>query len=158
MAIEIRMADEFDLAALMALVNGAFQVESYFITGERLTKERTREYFERGKFLLAEEDGALKGCVYVELHGDRSYLGLLSVDPGVQKTGLGRRLVAAAEEFAREMGSHQMDLTVVNLRTELPPFYRRLGYAEEGTQPIHEHMISRVTQSCHFIRMSKRLG
>jgi len=44
--------------------------------------------------------------------------------------------MAAAEEFAREMGSHHMDLTVVNLRTELPPFYRKLGYVEDGTAPI----------------------
>ncbi len=71
-------------------------------------------------------------------NGERSYLGLLSVDPARQKIGLGRRLVAAAEEFAREMGSHHMDLTVVNLRTELPPFYRKLGYVENGTEPIRD--------------------
>jgi len=77
-------------------------------------------------------DGALAAGVYVEMRGDRSYLGLLSVDPGKQKTGLGRRMVAAAEEFAREMGSHAMDMTVVNLRTELPPFYEKLGLEKLG--------------------------
>jgi GNAT superfamily N-acetyltransferase len=108
--------------------------------------------------LLAEEDGVLTGVVYVELRGERSYLGLLSVNPELQKTGLGRRLMAAAEEFAREMGSHHMDLTVVNLRTELPPFYRKLGYTENGTAPIRPEMVPRVTQPCHFIRMTKPLG
>jgi hypothetical protein len=29
-----------------------------------------------------------------------------------------------------------MDLRVVNLRVELPPFYRRLGYAETGIAPF----------------------
>jgi predicted N-acetyltransferase YhbS len=156
--MEIRFADGSDAPALMVLVNHAFKVEAFFITGERLDAARTRECFERGRFLIAEENGVLAGCVYVELHGDRSYLGLLSVNPHAQKAGLGRKLTAAAEEFAREMGSHHMDLTVVNLRTELPPFYRKLGYVENGTEPIREHMVPRVTQPCHFIKMTKPLG
>jgi len=142
----------------MQLVNRAFAVESFFITGERLTPERTREYTQTGRFLIAEEAGSLLGCVYVELHGKRAYLGLLSVDPSRQKTGLGRQLVAAAEEFAREMDAHHMDLTVVNLRTELPPFYQKLGYRIVGIEPIRPEMVPRVTQPCHFIRMSKPLG
>jgi hypothetical protein len=50
-----------------------------------------------------------------------------------------------------------MDLTVVNLRTELPLFYEKLGYRSVGTQPIHEDLASRVSQACHLIRMSKAL-
>jgi len=86
---------------------------------------------------LPKKTAVLTGVVYVELRGERSYLGLLSVNPELQKTGLGRRLMAAAEEFAREMGSHHMDLTVVNLRTELPPFYRkpRLRGERHGADP-----------------------
>ncbi len=153
-----RFADESDLDALRDLINHAFAVEAFFIRGDRLSPQRLREHMQVGRFLLAEEDGHLLGCVYVELHGDHAYLGLLSVDPARQKTGLGRRLVAAAEEFAREMGARRMDLTVVNLRTELAPWYQKLGYALAGTEPIREEMIPRVTQPCHFVRMSKPLG
>ncbi len=156
--MNIRFAEESDLPALMALINKAFIVETFFIKGDRLDDRRTREYFEKGRFLLAEENGNLAGVVYVELRGDRSYLGLLSVDPSLQKSGLGRRLTAAAEEFAREMGSHHMDLTVVSLRTELPPFYRKLGYTDDGTEAIREDMIPRLLQPCHFIKMTKPLG
>jgi GNAT superfamily N-acetyltransferase len=156
--MEMRFADESDLPALTDLINNAFKVEAFFIARDRLTLEEARVYFERGRFLLAEDGGALAGAVYVELRGDRSYFGLLSVDPDRQKSGLGRRLIAAAEEFAREMGSHHMDITVVNLRTELPPIYRRLGYVEDGTAPIRPEMVERVTQPCHFIKMTKPLG
>jgi predicted N-acetyltransferase YhbS len=156
--MEIRIAEEKDLDGLMRLINQAFAVERFFINGDRLTPLSIREYFGNGQFLLAEEDGALAAAVYVEMRGDRSYLGLLSVDPTRQKAGLGRRMVAAAEEFAREMGSHAMDMTVVNLRLELPPYYEKLGYAVVGTAPIREEMVPRVTQACHFIRMSKTLG
>jgi len=156
--MDFRFAIESDLPALTALINAAFKVEAFFIERDRLMPDEAQAYFAKGRFLLAEENNALAGVVYVELRGDRSYLGLLSVDPTLQKSGLGRRLMAAAEEFAREMGSHCMDLTVVNLRTELLPFYRKLGYTEIGTAPIHEHMQSRVTQPCHFVRMAKPLG
>jgi predicted N-acetyltransferase YhbS len=156
--MEIRFAEESDFAGIMDLVNRAFRVEGFFIDGERLSRDRLRGHFDNGRFLLAEENGAIAGCVYVELHTDHAYLGLLSVEPSFQKAGLGRRLAAAAEEFAREMGAHRMDLTVVNLRTELPPIYEKLGYTVVGAEPIHRHMEARVTQPCHFIRMSKPLG
>ncbi|HEY1808366.1 MAG TPA: GNAT family N-acetyltransferase [Acidobacteriaceae bacterium] len=156
--MEFRFALESDLPAITSLVNRAFEVESFFKTDDRLNSERTAEYFRQGRFLLAEDRGALIGCVYVELRGDRGYLGLLSVAPSAQKTGLGRRLTAAAEEFAREVGAHAMDLAVVNLRTELLPIYEKLGYAVSGEDPIPEEMARRVSQPCHFIRMSKPLG
>lgn len=156
--MEYRFAEESDLPAVTALINDAFQIERFFKLDDRLSAERAEEYFREGRFLLAEEAGALAGCVYVELRGDRGYLGMLSVDPARQKAGLGRRLVAAAEEFAREMGARRMDLTVVSLRTELPPIYERFGYSVIGTEAIPDDMALHVSQPCHFIRMSRALG
>jgi len=80
---------------------------------------------------------------------------MLSVDPQRQGSGLGKLLVGAAEDYTRNRGCGAMDNTVVNLRTELPPFYRKLGYEETGTAPLHEGM--NVTQPAHLIRMSKPL-
>ena len=48
--------------------------------------------------LLAHRDGTLIGCVQVARAGDDlAYLGMLSVEPTLQASGLGRRLLAAAE-------------------------------------------------------------
>jgi N-acetylglutamate synthase-like GNAT family acetyltransferase len=156
--MEFRFADESDTPNLLALINQAFSVEAFFHIGTRLDPDRIQPHMRNGRFLVAESGGKLVGCVYVELHAEQAYLGLLSVDPAQQKTGLGRRLVAAVEEFAREMGAHRMDLTVVNLRTELPPYYSTLGYAIVGEEPIPEQMRARVNQPCYFLRMSKALG
>lgn len=158
MSMEFRFAEESDLAALTTLINSAFQVEHFFKLDDRIRLESARDYFRRGRFLVAQDEGSLAGCVYVELRGDRAYLGLLSVDPARQNNGLGRRLVAAAEEFAREMGAHHMDLTVINLRTELPPIYEKLGYTVTGSEPLPADIARKVNQPCHFIRMSKPLG
>ena len=63
---------------------------------------------------------------------------MLSVDPQRQGGGYGRALMAAAEEYCRRNGARLADLRIVNLREELPPFYRRLGYIESGTEPFSE--------------------
>jgi hypothetical protein len=54
----------------------------------------------------------------------------------------------------RTAGCRAVDIRVVNLRTELPPIYRRLGYLETGIQPFED---PRASQPCHFILMSKPL-
>ena len=155
--MNIRMATEADFDRLLRLINTAFDVERFFKDEDRLDNAKLKEYFKKGDFLVIEEDGQLAAAVYVERNGDRSYLGLLSVDPNLQKQGLGRRLTAAAEEFAREMGARFMDLTVVNLRTELPQIYEKLGYCVTGTAPFPPDQMP-VTQPCHFICMTKELG
>lgn len=155
---DLRFATESDLPALTGLINRAFAVEKFFKKNDRLNPETTREYFHRGRFLISGQQDQINACVFVELKGDRAYLGLLSVDPAHQKTGLGTRLVSAAEEYARELGAHHMDLTIVNVREELPGYYQRLGYTISGTQPIPPEMIGPVTMPCHFVQMTKPLG
>jgi len=155
--MNIRMATEADFAPLLRLINAAFDVERFFKDEDRLDTAELQSYFSKGNFLVMEENGELAAAVYVERKSDRAYLGLLSVDPARQKRGLGRRLTAAAEEFAREMGARFMDLTVVNLRAELLTIYEKLGYRVTGTAPFPADQIP-VTKPCHFICMTKTLG
>ena len=78
------------------------------------------------------DTAGLAGCVYVELRGERGYFGLLAVEPSRQRRGLGGRLAQEAEEYARAAGCLVMDIMTVNVRTELPPIYRKMGYVETG--------------------------
>jgi N-acetylglutamate synthase-like GNAT family acetyltransferase len=150
----LRQATETDVDTLVALINRAYEVEKFFVAGDRISPAQVSEYLSRGVFLIGEENGAPGACVYVELSGDRGYFGLLAVHPDRQGGGWGRAMVEAAEQHARQAGCVAMDITVVNLRTELPPFYHRLGYTETGTAPFQDQ---RATQPCHFILMSKPL-
>jgi GNAT superfamily N-acetyltransferase len=151
----LRIADAADAQAITSLINAAFQVERFFLDSDRIDIQEVRTRLGTGKFILAEANGALTGCVYVEPGGDRAYLGLLSVDPALQRSGIGKRLVDAAEDHCRAAGCHFMDLRIVNVRSELPPFYRKLGYTENGTAPFPEN--ARPKLPCHFLIMSKRL-
>jgi len=88
--IPIRIAAADDIARLTAVINAAFRKsEGFFVDGPRISEAEVAEHLDKGQFLLAETGDKLHGCVYVELRGERSYLGLLSVDPECQQSGLG---------------------------------------------------------------------
>jgi GNAT superfamily N-acetyltransferase len=151
----IRLAQNADVEPLAHLINSAFRVEQHFIQGDRINSDGVRAYMEKGEFLLAEDSASLAGCVYVELRGDRGYLGLLGVEPARQGTGLGRKLMDAAENYFRAAGCSAIDLRIVSARTTLPAFYRHLGYIETGSAPLAPDVPVKVP--CHYILMSKSL-
>ncbi len=93
----------------------------------------------------------LGAAVYVERRG---YLGMLSVLPGLQKHGLGTRLVRIAEALCESAGCDTMSLRIVNLREELGRWYRSLGYREVGTTPYTRRPVKRP---CHFVEMRRAL-
>jgi GNAT superfamily N-acetyltransferase len=155
--IQIRWAVARDVPAIVRVINMAFRAaESFFVEGDRISTEILQPMLDKANFLLAEDATGLAACVYVELHGERAYLGLLAVDPARQHRGLGRRLIDEAENYARASGCRAMDIRIVNLRAELPPFYRRLGYVETGTEPFPAEIRSKLP--CHFMLMSKPLA
>lgn len=85
------------------------------------------------RLLVAIRDGAPIGCVQVSDRGaGTAYLGLLCIDPRLQAAGLGRRLIAAAEECARGFGATRIEMTVIDRRAELIAYYERRGYRATG--------------------------
>ena len=91
----------------------------------------------------------------MELRGKRGYLGLLGVAPRRQGTGLGRKLMEAAENYFRASHCRAIDLRVISPRQPLPGFYAHLGYAEAGTAPLASDVPQRVP--CRYIMVSKSL-
>jgi GNAT superfamily N-acetyltransferase len=150
--MKVRQAEAVEAPEVMRVINAAFKpAESFFVDGDRINLDQVRDHYGKGAFLVTDD---LSGVVWVELRGARAYFGLLSVDPARQGGGVGKKLIAAAEEYARDHGCAHMDIRVVNLRVELPPFYRALGYNETGTEEFHGEP---VKMACHFVVMSKLL-
>lgn len=153
---------------IMSIINSAFRLaEEFFVAGDRIDLGSVLNFLGSGTFLLAQREGKLLGCVYVEpsrIDSSRSsphpsahaYLGLLSVAPAAQQSGLGSVLMNAAEDHCRGLGMEFMDIIVVNLREELFGFYRRRGYVETGCSPFPEDVATKLP--CHFIDMSKPLN
>lgn len=153
----VRKGDTHDVDRIVTLVNRAFEVEAFFVVGDRTTPAQVIEKFANGVFFLLESRDRLLGCVHAEAReGGRGYIGMLAVDPASQGQGIGRQLMKVAEQHCVQAHCTDVILTVINVRTELPPFYRSLGYRESGTAAYSD--AHRATQPVHFIIMSKSLG
>ena len=154
--MQIRVAEIQDADAIVTVINAAFRrAESFLIDQDRIDVQTVCDLLQKETFLVADDLGVLCGCVYVEPRGERSYLGLLSVDPQRQKSGLGSKLMQAAEDHCAKAGSRVMDLRIVNVRKELPSFYHRRGYVDAGTEPFPPGLNPKLP--CHFVKMSKPL-
>jgi GNAT superfamily N-acetyltransferase len=155
-----RIAGAADVAELVRVINGAYVAEAFFINGVRTNRDEAHALLEReGACFLAIDDpahtGRLVACVFVQLRGNRGYFGMLSVDPSHQGKGLARALIDAVEDHCRARGCVFLDISVVNLRRELPAFYARFGFAAYDTAPFPEPY--KLTRPAHLVLMTKPL-
>jgi predicted N-acetyltransferase YhbS len=151
-----RLAQMADAEKITNVINAAFRLaENFFVEADRITVSEVQDLLRSGNFLIIDGEDALSGCVYVEPRGERAYLGLLSVNPAQQKSGIGSRLMSAGEDHCRQLGCHFMDILIVNLREDLPAFYERRGYVETGTAPFPPDVATKLP--VHFLTMSKHL-
>jgi len=161
LAISVRRARSTDAPALARLVNRAYEVEQFFVDGDRTTADEIATLVEsqKGAFVVLEDidRGSLAAAVYVDAswHPDKGgYIGMLSVDPELQGRGRGTRLVRIAEAMCEAMGAAWVGLKIINLREELGRWYKALGYREVGTAPYAHRA---VKQPCHFVEMRREL-
>jgi len=148
--IELKAATEADLPEVVELTNWAYRgtgevaswtVESY-LAGQRTTPEALAADIAANpaaRLLTWRDDaGELQGHVWLQpLDGGVWYLGLLSVRPDRQDQKLGRTLLTAAEDFARDRGVRRMRMRVINVRDTLIAWYERRGYVLTGeTEPF----------------------
>ena len=155
-SVMIRVATIADQPAIVSLTNQAFAVEP-FLDGERTSGPEIEAMFGTGEFLVAIAKDILVASVYTEVRGERGYFGMLSVRASQQGTGLGRTMIQAAEQHCRTRGCKRMELTVLSLRPELPPLYRKFGYSETGRKPFHTTRQINGNQPCELILMAKQL-
>lgn len=93
-----------------------------------------------------------------------AYLGLFSVVPALQNGGIGKKVLAEAERWAREeMGAEVMEMQVLWMRRELIAYYERRGYRviEGETRPFpFAHMVNPrpgMRQDLYFVVLRKAL-
>ena len=82
-SVRIRFAQLEDAERITGVINSAFRpAEKLFVEGDRINVSSVLDYLTSGKFLLAESEGTLLGCVYVEPRMGKS---------GKRGTGKGER-------------------------------------------------------------------
>lgn len=127
----VRPDDAADVAAL--LVELGYPDNEVAAVRRRLAAW-TRE--PAGVVLVAQLDGRVVGTVavtaipFLERAGRWGRIVALVVAAECRGQGVGRRLVAAAEAAAGDLGCVRMEVSSSLARTESHPFYRRLGYQD----------------------------
>jgi GNAT superfamily N-acetyltransferase len=96
---------------------------------------------------VAEQDGALLGWIAAERRrtlesGERIEIVGLVVDLGHRTRGIGRRLVADAEQWALRCGFTAMSVRSNVTRDTSHPFYEGLGYVRRKTQHCYTKPLS----------------
>lgn len=87
---------------------------------------------QRELFLVGEIDGTVVAAMMVGYEGHRGWVNYLAIEPGLQRRGLGRALMAEAERRLSALGCPKVQLQIRNDNAEAIAFYRRLGYTEDA--------------------------
>lgn len=132
-----------DVPALNTLVNSAYRgeearqgwtTEADLLDGTRIDEAALRDLLQKQDttVLKYEEDKTLLGCVELRKQGGKLYLGMLSVKPKTQGKGIGKKLLEAAEVYARQLNCIAITMNVIDGRQELINWYVRHGYHLTG--------------------------
>jgi len=133
----IRRADVADLDAVLVLLLAQLREHHNFTPDAAVARalDGLLAHPERGTVLVATLDGRIVGMAALSTmwtleHGGPSvWLDELYVEPSRRSQGIGRALLAAACDAAREYGCHTIDLEVDAEHDRAAQLYAREGFA-----------------------------
>lgn len=143
--MEIFPATETDAEAIAALVNSGYRgdysrqgwtSEVELLGGSRIDAHELKLVMQRESTVVLKgvENGKIISCVELALHYNKLYLGMLTVEPTLQAKGIGKQMLAAADNYAREKGCKSIYMTVISERSELIAWYGRHGFLPTGEE------------------------
>src|SRR5258707_4106834 len=150
----IRLATAAEADEIARIINAAFEIEREFRQGDRTSPSEIRKLMSRETFLVVEQMGQLIAVVQVRVEGTTGYFGMLAVDPSARQAGVGRGLVEAAENHCRGAGCTVLTLSTGGDRTELIPYYEKMGYRGTAIETSTSAAFKRVIR---IVKMQKPL-
>ncbi len=167
----ISKATTQDIPELNILINSAYRGESskkgwtteeHLLGGIRTDEANLGELLQKEDVTILKytENNLLIGSVYLEKQVDKLYLGMLTVSPELQGGGVGKKLMQAAEDFARNARLSKISMTVISVRSELIAYYERRGYKSTGETkpfPMTDPKFGLPKQFLEFIIMEKAI-
>jgi len=160
-----------DVSALNKLINSAYRgetskkgwtTEANLLEGKRTTDAELTEIIQDKKntILKFTENNQIIGCVLLIEKEDQLYLGMLTVLPELQNSGIGKKLLQQAEIHASALGLSKIVMTVISVREELISWYKRNGYVDTGARepfPVGDVHVPISNQPLEFIVLEKRI-
>ncbi len=165
-------ASAHDAQALEKLVNSAYRgetskqgwtTEAELLDGTRIDTASIISLINKPDTLILKyvnEDDIL-GCVELNKIDNALYLGMLTVQPNLQRKGIGKELLKAAEEEARKQKCTVIFMTVISIRTELIAWYQRHGYVDAGERkpfPAGDSRLGIPKFELEFVVLEKKVN
>ncbi|OXA76032.1 Ribosomal protein S18 acetylase RimI [Flavobacterium aquidurense] len=160
-----------DIPALNILINSAYRgetskkgwtTEATILEGKRTNEDELTETILNPKntILKYTENDKIIGSVLLVEKENQLYLGMLTVSPELQNSGIGKKMLAEAENHAKALGLSSIIMTVISVREELIAWYKRHGYVDTGEReafPESEIHITISDAPLEFIYLEKLL-
>ena len=160
-----------DVSSLNKLINSAYRGESSkkgwtteanLLEGKRTTEAELIQIIQDKKntILKFSEGNEIIGCVLLIEKEDRLYLGMLTVSPELQNSGIGKKLMQQAEIQASALGLSKIVMTVISVREELISWYKRKGYVDTGARepfPVSDVFRQTSNDPLEFMVLEKRI-
>lgn len=160
-----------DIPSLNILINSAYRgetskkgwtTEAHLLEGKRTTEEELTEIIldSKNTFLKFSENDQIIGSVLLVEKEHQLYVGMLTVSPELQNSGIGKKMLAEAENHAKSLGLSTLSMTVVSVRAELIAWYKRHGYVDTGKRelfPSSDIHINISDKPLEFIYLEKKI-
>ncbi|WP_202703285.1 GNAT family N-acetyltransferase [Flavobacterium sp. UGB4466] len=158
-----------DIPALTILINSAYRgetskkgwtTEANLLEGKRTDEQEMTEIFldPKNTILKYTENDTIIGSVLLVEKGQQLYLGMLTVSPELQNSGIGKKMLSEAENHAKALGLSSIIMTVISVRDELIAWYKRHGYVDTGEReafPVSEIHVTISKEPLEFIYLEK---
>jgi phosphinothricin acetyltransferase len=136
----IRQARSEDAEAIAALWNPVIRDTAItFNSVEKTIETITEEIASRHAFLLAEDEALLGFATYGQFRGGVGYARTaehtIALAPDTRGRGIGRALIEALEDHARDAGFHSLIAGVSGENPGGIAFHERMGYAQVAVLP-----------------------
>jgi ribosomal protein S18 acetylase RimI-like enzyme len=158
-----------DISALNTLINSAYRgefskkgwtTEAHLLEGGRTTEAELLDIIQDASntILKYSDNVNIIGCVLLKVKENELYLGMLTVSPELQNSGIGKKLLHQAEVFAAELRIPKIVMTVISVREELISWYKRHGYVDTGARepfPVSEVFNPTTQEPLEFMVLEK---
>jgi len=147
--VTLDLANINDAVRVCELINLAYRgaegwtTESTLVEGNRCSEgDIISDIKSPNNYLLVyKTDNIIQACISVQKNDKRAYIGSFAVNPKLQNSGIGKKVLNLAEQYAvTSFQPEQFTMVVLSSRTELISYYERRGYQRNGNikeYPMH---------------------
>jgi ribosomal protein S18 acetylase RimI-like enzyme len=146
--VTLRRATDADLAAIVALQHAAYASNRVLLGVEPLPLlVDYADILASHEVWLADGRGGLEGVLILKAESDYLLIWSIATAPSVRGSGLGNRLLVAAEMRARELGQNCVRLYTGEPLTGNIAWYERHGFVRERIEQLDDRRIVHMVKA-----------